>query len=102
MTITTQVLQEAVSANQAGADGRCTFCRRPGVPYVYRGIRFDGLCAFKGERLCPACRDEYSKSEGVTITISCKTCNRSRTVNTADMDPDAVTPRAWAYRCCDV
>lgn len=35
----------------------CTSCGRPGEPYEYKGIEFDGLCAWKGERLCHGCRD---------------------------------------------
>jgi uncharacterized protein CbrC (UPF0167 family) len=50
--------------------GRCTHCHRPGVPYQYRGQTFSGLCAFEGERLCPACRDAKSAAEGVNILVT--------------------------------
>jgi hypothetical protein len=50
-------------------EGRCAHCGRPGQPYTYKGIEFDGLCAFKGERLCPACRDARTDAEGVSILV---------------------------------
>lgn len=46
---------------------RCTWCDRPGVPYEYHGQWFDGLCAYKGDRLCPSCRDARVYEEGVNI-----------------------------------
>lgn len=49
--------------------GRCTSCHRPGIPYEYRGITFDGLTAYRGERLCPACRDARMAAEGVNILV---------------------------------
>lgn len=49
--------------------GRCTSCHRPGVPYEYKGQQFDGLCAYHGERLCPACRDARMDAEGVNILV---------------------------------
>jgi hypothetical protein len=47
----------------------CTGCGRPGVPYTYRGQEFDGLCAYHGDRLCPACRDARMDTEGVNILV---------------------------------
>lgn len=49
--------------------GRCTSCHRPGTPYEYRGQTFSGLCANRGERLCPACRDNRTATEGVNILV---------------------------------
>jgi hypothetical protein len=37
----------------------CTWCSRPGQPYEHRGVRFDGLTACQGERLCAGCTDRY-------------------------------------------
>jgi hypothetical protein len=49
---------------------RCCFhCHRPGVPYEYRGITFDGLVARKGERLCRACADRAYEAEGIDILV---------------------------------
>jgi hypothetical protein len=48
---------------------RCTYCHRAGVPYTYHGIEFDGLCAYRGDRLCPACRDARMETEGVDILV---------------------------------
>jgi hypothetical protein len=59
-------MQEALE--QERKSGRCTWCGRPGQHYTYRGIRFDGLVAVKGERLCPACRD-ISAADGVNILV---------------------------------
>lgn len=50
--------------------GRCTYCHRAGIPYTYHGIEFDGLTAYRGERLCPACRDAAMASEGVNILVA--------------------------------
>jgi hypothetical protein len=49
--------------------GVCTFCHRLGVPYEYRGRTFSGLCAYRGDRLCPACRDARMETEGVDILV---------------------------------
>jgi hypothetical protein len=49
--------------------GRCMHCHRAGVPYEYRGVTFDGLTAYKGEKLCPACRDAIMAVEGVDILV---------------------------------
>ena|ERR1700728_2681836 len=49
--------------------GRCMHCHRPGVPYEYKGITFDGLHACKGERLCSPCLDVASAAEGVNILV---------------------------------
>ena len=49
--------------------GACTGCGRHGVPYEHRGLRFGGLCAYRGERLCPACRDAALEDQGVDILV---------------------------------
>ena len=49
--------------------GACTGCGRHGVPYEHRGLLFGGLCAFRGERLCPACRDACLADGGVSILV---------------------------------
>ena len=49
--------------------GVCTSCHRAGVPYTYHGIEFSGLCAYKGERLCGACRDARMETEGTDILV---------------------------------
>ncbi|SRR6266705_4900566 len=49
--------------------GACTGCGRQGVPYEHRGLLFGGLCAFRGERLCPACRDACLEDGGVSILV---------------------------------
>lgn len=37
----------------------CSWCGKPGEPYEHRGVRFDGLTACQGERLCKRCTDSY-------------------------------------------
>lgn len=49
--------------------GACTGCGRQGVPYEHRGLLFGGLCAYRGERLCPACRDACVAETGVSILV---------------------------------
>jgi hypothetical protein len=50
--------------------GRCDHCGRPGEPYVYREIRFDGLHADRGERLCTMCLGVAVDRDGVNIHVS--------------------------------
>lgn len=47
----------------------CFYCHRPGIPYVYHDITFDGLIARQGERLCPACAEAAGAAEGVNILV---------------------------------
>ena len=37
----------------------CSWCGKPGIPYEYNGVRFDGLTACQGDRLCKRCTDSY-------------------------------------------
>jgi hypothetical protein len=72
LSLCTCHLRLAIPCGYCGEEyhGRCTGCHRPGEPYEYRGIIFDGLCAYKGERLCPACRDASMAAEGVNILVT--------------------------------
>jgi hypothetical protein len=47
--------------------GACSGCGRRGVPYEHRGLLFGGLCAYRGERLCPPCREAAMAGTGVSI-----------------------------------
>jgi hypothetical protein len=78
---------------------RCMHCHRPGVPYVYHGIEFDGLTAYKGERLCPGCRDAIMAVEGVDIRVT--GMGGIDFVHNTVRDADMVTPIAAAYRYAD-
>jgi hypothetical protein len=49
--------------------GTCTGCGLHGVPYEHRGLVFGGLCAYRGDRLCPACRDARMAETGVSIQV---------------------------------
>jgi hypothetical protein len=59
----------------------CTGCDRPGVPYIYRDIQFDGLHAYHGERLCSACLRQGMEQNGVTIRVEDRFRFRAYTVN---------------------
>jgi hypothetical protein len=37
----------------------CSWDGRPGIPYEYNGIKWDGLTACSGDRLCSRCVDSY-------------------------------------------
>lgn len=37
----------------------CSWCGRPGTPFEHNGVRFDGLVACEGDRLCSRCTDSY-------------------------------------------
>ena len=53
----------------APAGSRCTGCGQPGTAYEYQGRAYDGLTAYRGARLCAACRDTRMASEGVDILV---------------------------------
>jgi hypothetical protein len=48
----------------------CDHCGRPGQPYTYRGLEFDGLHANRGERLCSPCLNAAVDADGVNIRVS--------------------------------
>lgn len=59
---------EFIAALQKSADEdharqpHCSWCGHAGVPYEYNGVRFDGLVACSGDRLCSRCTDSYLES----------------------------------------
>jgi hypothetical protein len=65
------VLDTEVTCTYCGEPyhGRCTWCHRPGVPYEYHGQAFSGLCAYRGDRLCPSCRDARMAAEGTDVLV---------------------------------
>jgi hypothetical protein len=78
---------------------RCMHCHRPGKPYEYRGQQFDGLIAYKGERLCKGCCEAVSAIEGINIRVVDRG-GVDYVYNTV-RDADLVTPIAAAYRYAD-
>jgi hypothetical protein len=78
---------------------RCMHCHRAGEPYTYHGIEFDGLTAYKGEKLCPGCRDAIMAVEGVNIHVVGR--GGIDHVYNSVRDADLVTPIAAAYRYAD-
>lgn len=59
-------IQAAADANHA-RQPVCSWCGCPGGPYEYRGVRFDGLTACEGDRLCAMCRDRYLRATPLLI-----------------------------------
>jgi len=51
-------LQRQADADHA-RQSVCSWCGRPGEPYEHNGVRFDGLTACQGDRLCKRCSDSY-------------------------------------------
>jgi hypothetical protein len=45
----------------------CSWCGRSGEPYEYKGVRFDGLTACEGDRLCGRCLDAYSRDTPLLV-----------------------------------
>lgn len=89
----TAAIQAAADADHARAP-RCTWCGRGGVPYVHRGVTFDGLSAFRGERLCPACSYARIDAEGINVLVidTRRPQNRPFTWNSV-RDADMAYPR---------
>jgi hypothetical protein len=58
MTDLTASIQAYADAEHA-RQGVCSWCGKPGKPYEHNGVRFDGLIACQGDRLCAACKDRY-------------------------------------------
>jgi hypothetical protein len=79
---------------------RCMHCHRQGEPYEYRGIQFDGLVAYKGERLCKGCYEAVSAIEGINIRVI-DPLRGIDYVHNSVRDADLVTPIAAAYRYRD-
>ncbi len=46
---------------------RCSWCGKPGIPYEHRGVRFDGLTACQGNRLCSRCTDSYLENTPLLV-----------------------------------
>jgi hypothetical protein len=100
-------LAEAVQAHADAEHARqpaCTVCGCAGVPYEHRGIRFDGLTACRGDRLCPACVDSYLKETPLLITEIDHGVSRTYDINpntaTEETEPP-VRAIAAAYRYAD-
>jgi len=62
----TEDIQAAADADHA-RQPVCSWCGCPGEPYEYRGVRFDGLTACEGNRLCKRCRALYSASTPLLV-----------------------------------
>jgi hypothetical protein len=59
-------LQRQADADHA-RQSVCSWCGRPGEPYEYKGVRFDGLVACQGDRLCKRCADAYLESTPLLV-----------------------------------
>jgi hypothetical protein len=58
-----------MSIEHPGDNVSCDWCPALGVPYEYRGQRFSGLIAYRGDRLCRSCADRRMETEGVNILV---------------------------------
>lgn len=47
---------------------RCSWCGRAGEPYEHNGVKFDGLVACSGDRLCSKCVDTYMTNTPRLVT----------------------------------
>jgi hypothetical protein len=98
------------AAIQAHADaeherqGVCSWCRAPGEAYEHNGIRFDGLTACQGERLCSRCTDLYLANTPLLIAATDHGVTRVYDINpntaTEETEPPAQAIAA-AYRYAD-
>jgi hypothetical protein len=99
----TKAIQASADADHA-RQGVCGWCRRPGEPYEHRGVRFDGLTACSGDRLCAACRDRYLESTPLLIAETDYGVTRVYDINpntqTEETEPP-VRAIAAAYRYAD-
>lgn len=68
MTDLTAAIQEHADAEHARQPA-CSHCGHGGEPYEHRGVKFDGLHAYRGERLCLRCSDAQMDAEGVNILV---------------------------------
>ena len=64
---------DLTAAIQAHADAEherqavCSWCGHPGEAYEHNGVRFDGLTACEGDRLCAPCRERYTRDTPLLI-----------------------------------
>jgi len=62
-----------IAAIQAYADADharqpcCSWCGLAGEPYEHNGVRFDGLTACQGERLCARCTTSYLENTPLLV-----------------------------------
>jgi hypothetical protein len=64
-------LQKIADADHA-RQPRCSWCGKPGTPYEHNGVRFDGLVACQGDRLCSRCTDSYLENTPLLVR-ECRT-----------------------------
>ena len=89
MTTLTAAIQAAADADHARQPG-CAYCGRRGEAYEHKGVRFDGLTSYRGERLCPACSQARMDADGVNIRVDPGHYRLPYVVNTRDL-ADQVT-----------
>jgi hypothetical protein len=62
----TAAIQRSADADHA-RQAVCSWCGKPGEPYEHNSIRFDGLTACQGDRLCKRCTGRYL--EGTPLLV---------------------------------
>jgi hypothetical protein len=61
MTDLTADIQAYADAEHA-RQPHCSWCGHAGEPFERNGVKFDGLTACEGDRLCGACTDRYLRN----------------------------------------
>lgn len=90
MSLDTAQLQAYADADHA-RQPTCSWCRKPGTPYEYKGVRFDGLTACQGDRLCQACTDRYL-DETPRLVAEVVQAGSVESVRVYDLNPET-----WAW-----
>ena len=91
-------MDELTAKIQASADAEharqplCNDCGRPGTPYEYNGVRFDGLFAHRGDRVCSPCLRARSEDEGVDILVTDDRPGMAPYVYNTVRDADKILP----------
>jgi hypothetical protein len=100
LTATLQALADADHARQPA----CSRCGKAGEPYEHRGVRFDGLHAVHGERLCTACTEQHLQQTPLLVTEVSHGQARTYDLNPATATEETEPPVqaiAAAYRYAD-
>jgi len=82
LTAAIQGIADADHARQP----RCSWCGRAGEPYEHNGVRFDGLTACQGERLCSKCTAAYLANTPLLVT-EIKTAGDPASARLYDLNP---------------
>lgn len=82
----TAAIQRTADADHA-RQSACSWCGRAGEPYEYRGVKFDGLTACEGDRLCKRCVDVYHDNAPLLVEAVVQT-GAVRSSRVYDLNPN--------------